>query len=354
MRRLSPLVVSLLFAFVLPAAHAQAISTPASVVRVVDGDTVDAAFDDGRTERLRLIGIDTPEVVDPRKPVQCFGREASAHAHELLDGQTVSLELDPSQGDRDIYGRLLAYIWLPDGRNFGEVMLADGYAHEYTYDLPYAYRDVFKAAQDSAIGNQAGLWSPATCAGDTEQPADQPVVTEPAPQLTAPETPVPPPAVEATPAAPSDFDPSRYIGQGARYNCSAFASQADAQAVLRSDPRDPNRLDGDGDGIACESNRGPRDLERVVRPDGTRSGSTSAVVAFALRNGWTPPPFVTDQNIVEQYAQQYVASLQNICRQQLSPFVVNGTLQWTRVPTNLRSLMQQQCLPETIAQLQAR
>jgi hypothetical protein len=84
-------------------AHAQSTGTTVSVIRVVDGDTVDVAFDDGRVERLRLIGIDTPEVVDPRKPVQCFGREASAHANELLDGQTVSLELDPTQDDRDIY-----------------------------------------------------------------------------------------------------------------------------------------------------------------------------------------------------------------------------------------------------------
>src|SRR5262249_17442418 len=57
-------------------------TTPASVVGVVDGDTVDVQFDDGRVERLRLIGIDTPEVVDPRTPVQCFGREASQHAHD--------------------------------------------------------------------------------------------------------------------------------------------------------------------------------------------------------------------------------------------------------------------------------
>jgi micrococcal nuclease len=119
-------------------AQAQSVTVPVTVVHVVDGDTVDVDFDDGRTERLRLIGIDTPEIVDPRKPVQCFGRGASAHAHELLDGQTVSLELDASQGERDTYGRLLAYIWLPDGRNFGEVMIADGHAHEYTYDLPYA------------------------------------------------------------------------------------------------------------------------------------------------------------------------------------------------------------------------
>src|SRR5919197_1984260 len=77
------------------AAVAQSTLAPVTVVRVVDGDTVDVQLEDGRTERVRLIGIDTPEVVDPRKPVQCFGREASTHAHELLDSQPLSLELDP-------------------------------------------------------------------------------------------------------------------------------------------------------------------------------------------------------------------------------------------------------------------
>jgi hypothetical protein len=64
---------------------------------------------------------------------------------------------------------------------------------------------------------------------------------------------------------PSGFDPSRYVGQGDRYNCSAFVSQAQAQAVLRADPRDPNRLDASRDGLACESNADPRDMVRVPR-----------------------------------------------------------------------------------------
>ncbi len=60
------------------------------------------------------------------------------------------------------------------------------------------------------------------------------------------------------------FDPTHYVGQGNRYNCSDFASQAQAQAVLRADPTDPNRLDGDRNGIACEGNRGPYDREPVL------------------------------------------------------------------------------------------
>jgi hypothetical protein len=64
----------------------------------------------------------------------------------------------------------------------------------------------------------------------------------------------------------SEFDPSRYIGQGDRYNCADFSSQSQAQAVLRADPRDPNRLDADRDGLACETNGAPRDAVRVTRP----------------------------------------------------------------------------------------
>jgi endonuclease YncB( thermonuclease family) len=233
----------------------------------VDGDTVDVRFsDDGSQDRVRLIGIDSPEVVDPRKPVQCFGREASAHAHQLLDGQVVSVETDPTQSTRDAYNRLLAYLWLPDGRNFGEVMIVDGYAHEYTYDQPYGYREEFEAAQDEAIANQSGLWSPATCNGDTSQPADNssPAIgPTPAGLESVGSTDVPPGPQSSL---GGEFDPTRYIGHGNRYNCSAFASQAQAQAVLRADPHDPNRLDGDHNGIACESNPPPHDFVPVPRP----------------------------------------------------------------------------------------
>jgi micrococcal nuclease len=232
-------------------AAAQAGHSPATVVRVVDGDTVEVQLDDGAVDRVRLIGIDTPEVFDPRKQVQCFGREASAHAHELLDGQAVALELDPSPGERDIYGRLLAYLWLPDQRNFGEVMIAEGYAHEYTYNLPYAYQDSFKAAQDAAIANQIGLWSPSTCGGDTTQPADS-VAAAPVPVPRAPATSLPPP--------PSLSGPASYTGPydpfGSDRDCGDFRTHAEAQAffIAAGGPRiDRHRLDADHDGIACEA-----------------------------------------------------------------------------------------------------
>jgi len=84
------------------------------VVSVVDGDTIKVSID-GKTTTLRLIGIDTPETVDPRKLVQCFGLEASKKAKELLTGRKVRIEQDPTQDKIDKYGRLLAYVYRDDG-----------------------------------------------------------------------------------------------------------------------------------------------------------------------------------------------------------------------------------------------
>ena len=112
---------------------------------------------------IRVIGIDTPETVDPRRPVQCFGAEASARAHALLDGKSVSLEFDASQGREDRYGRTLAYVWLPDGRSFNETMIAEGYAHEYTYDTPYRYQHAYRQAETEARRADRGLWAPGVC-----------------------------------------------------------------------------------------------------------------------------------------------------------------------------------------------
>ncbi|MFA6273647.1 MAG: thermonuclease family protein [Candidatus Paceibacterota bacterium] len=141
-----------------------------SVVKVVDGDTIDVSIN-GKTERLRLIGINTPETVDPRKPVECFGVEASNKAKSLLSNKKVGLESDPSQGERDKYDRLLRYVYLEDGTNFNLLMIKEGYAYEYTYDLPYRYQTNFKEAQKYAQDNKLGLW------GDTCDGKNTPVTT---------------------------------------------------------------------------------------------------------------------------------------------------------------------------------
>lgn len=148
------------------------------VARVVDGDTI-AVLMNGKSVTLRLIGLDTPETVDPRKPVQCFGKAASDKAKELLTGKMVRLEFDASQGTFDKYGRTLAYVYLVDpstplgasGTLFNEYMISAGYAHEYTYNLPYKYQQEFKAAQMRAREEKRGLWADDTCAGDTKKPA---------------------------------------------------------------------------------------------------------------------------------------------------------------------------------------
>lgn len=137
----------------------------ARVIKVIDGDTVDVVVKQ-QTIRLRLIGIDTPESVDPRKPVQCFGIEASNYTKRLLLNQTIYLERDATQGEYDIYNRLLVYIWLDNTTLFNQKIIADGYAFEYTYRLPYRYQNLFKAAQRTAHDRQSGLWSPKTCNGD--------------------------------------------------------------------------------------------------------------------------------------------------------------------------------------------
>lgn len=138
-------------------------TTNATVVRVVDGDTIVVSID-GTEQKVRLIGIDTPETVDPRKTVQCFGKEASAHTHALLDGQTVRLEADPTQDSHDKYGRLLRYVYLSDGTFINKSLVRDGYAHEYTYRVPYTYQKEFKQAQVEARTEKRGLWADDACA----------------------------------------------------------------------------------------------------------------------------------------------------------------------------------------------
>ena len=138
-----------------------------TVLRVVDGDTVDVLVD-GRRECVRLIGIDTPETVDPRKPIEPCGREATARAGELLPvGSAVELEADPGQGERDGTSsrRLLRYVWQADGRMFNAEMVREGYAREYTYRTPYVYQADFRAAEHEAREQGRGLWAPETCGG---------------------------------------------------------------------------------------------------------------------------------------------------------------------------------------------
>jgi micrococcal nuclease len=135
-----------------------------AVTKVVDGDTIEVSLA-GENKKVRLIGINTPETVDPRKPVECFGKEASARAKELLTGKNVRLQADSSQTNTDKYGRLLRYVFLEDGTDFNLKMVQDGFAYEYTYDVPYQFQTEFKKAQADTEKAGLGLWSQNTCAG---------------------------------------------------------------------------------------------------------------------------------------------------------------------------------------------
>ena len=132
------------------------------VVKVVDGDTIHIDIN-GKKETVRLIGINTPETVDPRRPVECFGKEASNKAKELLEGKKIRIETEQSQGERDKYGRLLGYVFREDGLFFNEYMISEGYAYEYTYNVPYKYQSEFRVVQKEAEANEHGLWAPGVC-----------------------------------------------------------------------------------------------------------------------------------------------------------------------------------------------
>lgn len=140
------------------------IGTYYKVTKVTDGDTIHIDMD-GTDEKVRLIGINTPETVDPRTQVQCFGKEASERMKELAGGKIVRLEYDDSQSLRDTYGRLLAYVYLEDGEMLNRKMVAEGYAYEYTYLAPYKYQSEFRDLQNIARVSGRGLWNPETCDG---------------------------------------------------------------------------------------------------------------------------------------------------------------------------------------------
>jgi micrococcal nuclease len=130
------------------------------VVRAVDGDTLEVAIDDGGTETVRLIGVDTPETVKPDTPVQCFGPQASRFEHEHVEGHRVRLltGVEP----RDYYGRLLAYVWI-EGRArphfLEEVLLRRGLARTLTFHPNDRFAHRFEGIAQKAARRGKGLWN---------------------------------------------------------------------------------------------------------------------------------------------------------------------------------------------------
>lgn len=248
------------------------------VSKVIDGDTIDVEIS-GESKMLRLIGINTPETVDPRKPVQCFGLEASNKAKEILAGKNIVLEIDDSSGDRDKYGRFLRYVFLEDGTNFNKLMISEGYAYEYTYDVPYRYQNEFKKAEQEAREAKRGLWAENTCSGSlsgtvndantiseskqTENtiptPVPEPIQTsesDPIPNPISEPIPEPVPEPAPTPEPVPTPELSCYCANNS-YNCGDFKTHIEAQNLysccMQKVGSDIHRLDADKDGQVCES-----------------------------------------------------------------------------------------------------
>jgi micrococcal nuclease len=172
----------------------------------VDGDTLQVALASGRRERVRLIGIDTPEVGE------CGYRAATLETRRLATGKQVVLRGDATQATRDRYGRLLAYVWLPGGRDLGYQVLRAGLARVYVYDRPFARLDAYRRAEREGRSRVPRCAAPvATSRCDPSYPGVC----------------IPPP--------PPDLD------------CADVPYRAFAVTGA-----DPHRFDGDGDGVGCE------------------------------------------------------------------------------------------------------
>lgn len=231
-----------------PAPRPQGQVLAGTITSVVDGDTIKARVR-GFETTVRLVGIDTPETRHPSRPVECFGPAASDRVKRILpQGQAVRLVTDPTQDTRDRYDRLLAYVYKP-GRSGarGSVnysLVATGYAKVYIYrGVPFQHAGAFQAAERRARQQKLGLWGP-PCNGDTTK--RDPSVARPAP----PPAPAPAPAPRS--GSQTNCDPN-YAGAcippyPPDVNCGDIPDKN-----FRVVGEDVHGLDGDSDGIACES-----------------------------------------------------------------------------------------------------
>lgn len=213
-----------------------------TVTRVIDGDTMEVRYDNGQTDTLRLLGVDTPETMLSRVSPDEFegipettagrdhlfewGERATDLAEDELAGEQVQIVLDDESDRRGSFGRLLVYIYV-NGENFNERLLSDGYAR--MYDSQFSMRESFVDAEQEAQSNNVGLWNYEAPDGETIEDADKESGNQ------TEDVDVPP--------LPPDGD----------YNCGDFDTQEQAQHVLEDSSGDPHGLDRDDDGIACES-----------------------------------------------------------------------------------------------------
>ena len=129
-----------------------------SIAHYVDGDTIVVNMN-GHNETIRFIGVDTPETHKPNTPVQCYGPEAAANTQNLISPfGRVRLQADPLDTNRDVYGRLLRYVYLPDGTLLDEKIIQQGYGFAYL-GFPFTKSDQFAADQTQAQNQHLGLWA---------------------------------------------------------------------------------------------------------------------------------------------------------------------------------------------------
>ncbi len=127
------------------------------VIRIVDGDTIVVS----PNEKVRLIGVDTPETVHPKKTVECFGKDAKEFTRTMVEHQSIRLILDEANAARnhkDRYGRTLAYVYFDDGTMLNAELIRRGYAHAYTR-FPFRHVVEFRQLERIARSQGVGLWS---------------------------------------------------------------------------------------------------------------------------------------------------------------------------------------------------
>ena len=208
----------------------------AKVVRIVDGDTIVVALA-GKNVKVRYIGMDTPEVVDPNSPVEPLGPQAAAANKKLVAGKTVFLEKDVSDTDR--YGRLLRYVWLQNGSSWVLVnleLVRRGLAKAVSYPPDVKYDAILAGGESTAETSLVGLWAPPVAA--TPAPTPKPKATP---------RPTPKPTKKPSSCHPS-YTPCLPIV--ADLDCPDV--RAMGKAPVQVIGPDEYRLDGDGDGLGCE------------------------------------------------------------------------------------------------------
>ena len=220
-----------------------------TVSRVVDGDTVEITPAIDGVVDVRLIGMDTPETVDPGEEVEPLGPEASSFATEELTGRSVGLEFDVEREDQ--YGRLLAYVYL-GGEMFNEVLVDEGLAQAYPYEPNTRYGGRFAAAQKQARVAGIGIWGLTLaqqclladrgngigggtpgCSGATASAGSS----------------------ASSSATASSSSSASAVSGGSASAAPTSGGDIDCDQVngpIPTPPGDPDGLDGDGDGLACE------------------------------------------------------------------------------------------------------